>query len=101
MHLECEELCQHHPQPQVFPVADKLLEYAYLIERGTEQSDRNYLFTKYMGSLWSESLSNRTWSIMIFLDDVDDFSDLPLIIQLADSQIYMVSMFNEMDFLKG
>jgi len=98
MHIECEQECVKHTELEVFPLADKLIEYQYVVKRGYEESDYDFLFTKYMGILVKNAFINRKWSILILLDDFTDYSDLSLVIQLGNHNIRMISMFQEINF---
>jgi len=98
LHIECEQECLKFHGIEVFPLADKLVEYQYVIERGYEQSDTGYLFLKYMGEVFLNLIEEKKWSIIILIDDITDYSDLVLILQLGIARIRMVSLFHDFNF---
>lgn len=97
MHRECEALYIEDRPIQVFPLADKMVHYEYLFERGYEQADHGYLFKKYMGNIFTKMINNETWSILILIDDILDANDLSLIFQLGTETVYLVSTFAEIE----
>lgn len=95
IHYDCEELIKKGSEYPVIPLADQLVRYGYLFPVEYDTSDREFLFTRYMGIRLAEVFLFDDWSILIFIDDIPDLSDLNLIVSLGDGMVIMIAMFDE------
>lgn len=95
IHHDCEGLLYEEREFAVIPIADQLVRYGYLFPIEYESSDKEFLFTKYMGVRLLEVFQYDDWSILILLDDIPDLSDLNLIVSLGEGMVIMLAMFDE------
>ncbi len=95
IHKECEEKANRIEDYIVFPLLDKMVMYDYIFEEKHEESDEDYLFTKYANVLFERALSNGKWSIIVYIDDSIDNETMILTIKLAEEKIVFLSIFNE------
>ena len=95
MHRQCERLHVVHKECIAVPMMNQMVLYDYLFERGYPDSDLDFLFTTYAGKWLSRVLKMSNWSILIFLDDINDSGDLPLVLELGSGTVIMLAMFDE------
>jgi hypothetical protein len=95
IHPSCENKLHIVSDTITFPMDALVVDYTYLFEIGTTQSDAHYIFTHYYNSIIKMFVNQREWSILVDLDDIKDKYDLKLILPMAKSRILMVSMFYE------
>jgi len=94
MHKECEQ-CFQATTIHSFPLADKMVHYQILFEKGFEGSDCDYLFEKYVGEAYSINYKTFNWSILVFIDEITEFQDLQFVLPLVDEALWIIGLFDE------
>ena len=99
MHIECEKAYGKHPISSV-PMTNGMVHFQYLFPIGYPESDREYLFTKYMGNILYDGLIKSQWSMVILLDEITRNEDLQLVLLLAERDVWVISLFNQVEVVK-
>ena len=95
IHLECENSINCDSEYMVFPLFDKLVMFDYLFPKRFDESNEEFLFTKYFGEMMKKSLKNIDWSILLIADVVFEEITMILVTKLVEKKILILSVFNE------
>jgi hypothetical protein len=95
MHAACEAQGRAERDFVVVPMMDQLVYYDHVFATGYPASDTTYLFERYVGDRLYARLSERRFSLVVLLDEMEDPSDLPLVIRLGDGEVLLMVMFDE------
>lgn len=95
MHPACERTYHKHDDFIVVPMLDQLVHYDYLFPKGYEESDRTYLFERYLGTRLWQLMQETTFSLVVLLDEMEDQDDLSLVIGLGDGNVLLLVLFDE------
>lgn len=94
MHISCEEQFEETPVSS-YPFGRFLLYFKTLFPMGYEDSDEDYIFFHYMGNTLMDTVNNTNWSIVLFVDDMEDFDCLAYIEPLLSGDVWLIGLFQK------